>query len=236
MAFVVPSDFNIVPYNIPNLSAELDTFLPFVIREEKKELRKILGNMLYDAFMEGLEELPDEWEATNDPGYNLDDLVVYQSDIWKSLQNTNLNNIPEEGAFWTLQPKDRWLELRDGADYLYKTKTFRWPGFTGDGGAFVPFIHSKWIADTALNNTGNGRTDSNLENSIKISPARIIAKHYNEYSRLVGNRCELMDTLYGYLYNSTDKYLDVVVSEYTTIQEYLRCMFQDPERKNWIGL
>lgn len=41
------------------------------------------------------------WTGTNTPGYAEDDIVTFAGDIWQSLEDNNLNNIPTEGVWWT---------------------------------------------------------------------------------------------------------------------------------------
>jgi hypothetical protein len=40
-----------------------------------------------------------DWQA--DSSYSIGDLVLYQTKVWESLQNTNVGNVPSENSFWT---------------------------------------------------------------------------------------------------------------------------------------
>lgn len=67
--FLLKTDFDILPYNIPNLEGN-NAFLPYVEEHEEEILISLLGKSLYDAFVAGLaEEYPEErWINLRDGG------------------------------------------------------------------------------------------------------------------------------------------------------------------------
>ncbi len=56
--FVTEDDFNVIPYNIPNLDKVSDTFSSYVDEQEAIVLKKLLGYKLYTEFIAGLAVLP----------------------------------------------------------------------------------------------------------------------------------------------------------------------------------
>lgn len=54
--FVTQANFDGIEYSLPNLSDYGSALQSFIDKMEEKHLRKLLGNELYEAFVEGLEE------------------------------------------------------------------------------------------------------------------------------------------------------------------------------------
>lgn len=68
MAFVDVTDFNELPYKIPNQN-EAREFVTFIEKEETKILKKLLGIDLYNEFIEGLAtsgEVEERWTELRD--------------------------------------------------------------------------------------------------------------------------------------------------------------------------
>lgn len=226
--FVTIQDFVEPPYELPNIDAN-ERFPTYSDKQEKEMLRKILGLLLYEAFIIGVENLPEEWEVGS---YALDALVVYGSEIYKSAIADNVDT-PGETGNWLLQPEDRWLKLKVGQKYKYAGKTYEWVGMLK---TFQPYIYSLWVVEGVDSNSGLGVVQSKAENADVVTGFRRVCGGHNAFADLVGNVDELKDTLYGYLYNSADKFLDIVVDEYSTIKDYLDETFKYPGRKNAFNL
>lgn len=58
MSFVATTDFDVLPYNIPNLDTLEDQFTAYVDEQEPKLLKKLLGYQLYSEFIAGLAVTP----------------------------------------------------------------------------------------------------------------------------------------------------------------------------------
>ncbi len=85
--FVTASNFNIPPYDIPSLTpGEGTTFAAFVNQEEERYLREVMGDQLYEAFIDGLNDLPDDYSLTVATVINQQ--YVYENDVWKALTVT----------------------------------------------------------------------------------------------------------------------------------------------------
>lgn len=126
----------------------------------------------------------------------------------------------------------RWLDLRDGAEYAYCDVVYNWQGVVK---ALKPYIFSKWITYSTEEFKGVGVVIPNTENATVVSPAGTIVRAFNEFSLLVGNECRMEDTLYGYLYNSEEAFTDSIGDE-TSIQVYLVRRFQNPGSMNIFNL
>jgi hypothetical protein len=113
----------------------------------------------------------------------------------------------------------KWLDLRDGANYSYKGKNYRYDGIKN---ILKPYIVQEWISDNAENVTLIGVSQPQSENATVVSPGRLISKYYNKFSRLVGNCEQFCDTLWGFIKANEDNYPD--------------WLFTDPQRKNTMGL
>lgn len=122
--------------------------------------------------------------------------------------------------------EQRWKDLRDGVEYTYNDKPFYWEGMAK---TLKPYICAMWLKDNP------DETIPDVENQLYKGPVDKIIKGWNEFSRLIGNSCNMENTLYGFIYNSGDTYLDVVSDHYGSIIEYLDDVFQDPGKMNHFG-
>ena len=61
--FCTPSDFNLIPYAIPNLTLVANSFPPIHRESRERDFTKLLGVTLYNEFLAGLAALPDVWEC-----------------------------------------------------------------------------------------------------------------------------------------------------------------------------
>lgn len=124
----------------------------------------------------------------------------------------------------------RWKDLRDGVEYTYGGYTYYWEGMVK---MLRPYIYSTWIRhDTEKYNGSGGVNVPASENSTVSAPAGLIVRSFNEFAHLCGNQCRQEDTLYGYLFNSGETFADDIGDDYSDIQVYMSCKFQDPGNMN----
>jgi hypothetical protein len=66
--FVTQANFQIPPYQIPNLSDVSATFDQYIAEQEEDVLRSIMGNLFYEAFVAGLalDPIPERWQKLRD--------------------------------------------------------------------------------------------------------------------------------------------------------------------------
>lgn len=129
--------------------------------------------------------------------------------------------------------EQRWQDLKEGVEYTYNGKTFKWEGMKQ---LFIPFIYQSWIGHTFNNLTGSGVVIPKIENGETISPASRMIAAYNEVSDYVGSECDVYDTLYGYLYTSETLFTDSLGTGYDDIKVYLSDKFVNPGRENLWGI
>ncbi len=202
--FVTASDFNVVPYNIPNLDKVADTFSDYVETKEEEALLRLLGRQLYTAFVDGLAALTQyTWSASVATVIGRE--YRYGNSIWEAL-TVQTGTAPVEGSDWTLVEADNiWLKLKNGADYEYGGLTHVWEGMTV---LLKPFIFSEWVKDNHQPLTGIGTVSPNAENAIPVNPGRIIAKSWNDFAGKAGSNYDSIDTLYGFLVANIADYED----------------------------
>jgi hypothetical protein len=93
----------------------------------------------------------------------------------------------------------KWLDLRDGAEYEIEGLTdctFRYDGIIN---FMVPYVYSEWLAANHDHLTAMGNSLASVENAQMISPAKRIVKAYNTFSRYIGNCHCPKDTFWGFL-------------------------------------
>jgi len=176
--FCTPTDFDLIPYNIPNLNLVVNTFQEYIDKKEKQILKRLLGAPLYVDFIEGREALPAEWDVATQ--YVIGDHVVYGVDVWQSIAD-NVGVVPSENASWTIfETGNQWLILEKGSIfYLDGYAIGEWLGLVD---MLIPYIFYSWLRDTWDNNTGIGVVQSNAENSEKIAPSRRLVDSWNEFA------------------------------------------------------
>lgn len=230
--FVVATDFDVIPYSIPNLTGN-NSFPDYIAEHESDILKSLLGKSLYDSFIAGLAGFP-EWSATVPTVVN--DQYAYGNDVWKAL-TVQTGTAPVAGVNWELVEEDnRWLLLKNGDDYIYNEKTYEWVGMRK---MLIPFIFSMWLRDTFDNNSGIGVVIAKGENSKVINPSKRIARGYNVFSMYAGNCREKKDTLYGYLSQEggvTGTFDDSFDESFQTFGNYLNHNFKDPGRMNFMNI
>jgi len=130
--------------------------------------------------------------------------------------------------------EQRWLDLRDGADYFNFSKSYAWVGMET---MLTPYIYFKWLEYGVDHTTGVGVVVANTENSIVNSPVYKLDRAWREFINYVGNYLQLENSLYGFLQNSGEVYATVYpIDEYSTFQAYLSDRFKFPGTRNIFGL
>jgi hypothetical protein len=220
--YTVPSDFDVAPYNLPNLDKVANSFADYTNQFEKNALQKTLGTTFYNALTAGVQALPPDWN--NQTAFALDALVCYGIDIYKSLIGPNQNVVPgSDGAKWEKQPDNRWLHLKIGEMYTIDNgSTEEWVGLKK---LLIPFVHASWLRDS-INDSVNatGVTQAVSENSKQVGSGIRYGRSMNDYSRLAGKyKRHEKNNLYRYLYTNSETFDDVVVnlSDVTDFADYL---------------
>ncbi len=198
--FVTALDYDTPPYVLANLDKRINSFNDFVSEKEEEALRNTIGQLLYDAFIEGLDDLPATYVPATD--YAVDALVVYGNDVWKSLVNPNVGHAPEEGGYWTIEEAgNKWLLLQNGG--VYYSTTNKWNGMKD---LLKPYIYAEWLQFDYAKNSGITVVVPKGENGNVVSPKRLVCNAWNVFSKKAGNGCSKTNSLYGYLKANSDIY------------------------------
>lgn len=235
--FVIAGDFDLQPYNLPNLDQVESNFQSFIDEREEYELSKAFGVTLWEALKAGMNALPADWAA--ETAFVIGNLTVYGNKIYKALVD-NTNIVPtSDPVTWEEQPDDRWLLLREGGTYKLENDntTFKWIGMKQ---LVKPMIYSLWLRYDVDNQvTGIGNVKGKAENSTVVSPNVRICDAWNAYAYNVLNAtCWIRPTLgdlYGYLVANESAFLSDV-PDYTSMEEYLFEQTITPKRQNPFGL
>lgn len=203
-SFISPSDFNVLPYSIANLSEEgyASTLQLMIDEVVPATLKKVLGLTLYKEFVEGVDLLPSVWSAEED--YDAPDEVYYGVIVWRALQPIVANATPpSEGADWTKVREDIWLKLRDGSEYLYPDSNGHLYEYSGVKPFLIPLVYKTWLERFAFDTqTDAGVVASNLENAGNNGIRDRVVKCANASARLVGSNAYYTNTLWGFLYTT----------------------------------
>lgn len=201
--FVLSSDFDVPPFNLPNLD-DNNSFADYVEAAEAEILKKLLGKTIYDQFVAGLTAAGSAWSSTTT--YALNAVVYVGNNVYTSVQAANTNHAVTDAAWWTLTTEDdKWLLLKNGDDYVWSDVDYEWVGMVK---LLKPYIFAMWLKDTYDSLSGIGVSVPEAENGSVISPARRIAAAYNKFSELSGAQYCTENTLYGYLVANEVTYPD----------------------------
>lgn len=215
MYIPVTTDFNQIPYVIPNIQAN-GGFNAYASKEVLKRLKKLLGIAFYNEFIAGYVE---QWDAT--VTYALDGKAASGNDVYKSLQADNTNHPLTDGAWWVLLEADnKYLQLANGASYSFNNEDYEWEGLKE---MFIPYVYSIWMDSTSLSVTGTGTVESTNENAESVNPINLIVNAWNDFARRAGSGTIITNSLYGFMFVNEDNYTAKIV-------------FTDPGRKNFLGL
>lgn len=227
--FVTASDFNILPYRLPSMSTgKAEEFAQFIDSEEELYLKEVLGDNLYSAFIDGLNDLPGEYVST--VATVIGQQYVYGNDVWEAV-TAQTGTAPIAGSDWTLIEEDnRWLLLKNGDTYLINGKKYIWAGMIK---TLTALIYSRWIEYTASQLTDDGFVIAKKENNVMVDPSTFICRAWNDWSRKVGGSCAQYNTLYGYLYESDD--FEDIPDDGSFIG-YLSDYFNEQPTKNTFGI
>lgn len=234
--FVTSADFNIPPLDIPSLTpGEGTTFAAFIIQEEERHLREVMGDQLYESFIDGLNDLPGDYSLTVATVINQE--YVYGNDVWKALTVTT-GVAPSVGTDWQIVEEDnRWLLIKNGSTYQYSGKNYRWAGMKA---AIKPLIYSKWCEVKVSELTKNGRVIPKVENNTLVDSVVQICRSWNEWCDKIGGPCDQRNSLYGYLYNTelnaTGTFDDTFDETFTDFFDYLNYEFIPQDKKNEFGI
>lgn len=99
-------------------------------------------------------------------------------------------------AIQGVSPAQKYVDIRDGAQYTYGGETFKYDGLND---FLVPAIYALWLRDSAFKTTNigigtNQKTDFNV-----LNPANVISRAYNIYSDKVGNNRNYRNTFWGFM-------------------------------------
>jgi len=75
----------------------------------------------------------------------------------------------------------KWKDLRDGAEYTYTEKPYRWLGVEE---AMKPFIFQQWESDHYKRLSSQGRSRSRKENADVVDPSDNITSAYSDFVKL----------------------------------------------------
>lgn len=106
--------------------------------------------------------------------------------------------------------EQKWLDLRDGAEYTYREKTYRYDGVVN---FLKPYVFQAVVTDDAQLLTGIGAVQVDTENGSVISPGRQIMKPYRKFAQAVGGCGIYKNTLWGFLSAKSLDYPDWTFEE-----------------------
>jgi hypothetical protein len=100
----------------------------------------------------------------------------------------------------------KWTDLKNGAVYTYSNKTYQ---FTGMKKLLTPYLYEQWFRNLYSSLTAAGIPIPKSENADNVSPGQKLISSHNRFCDLVGDECDHINTLYGFLYANLSDYADL---------------------------
>jgi hypothetical protein len=178
--FVTITDFDSLEYSLPKFEDYGTAVTSFINKREEENLRKLIGNKLYDAFIEGLEALPGVYSSTVATVIGTD--YVYGNSIWKALTITT-GVLPVAGTDWQLvEEENKWLLLKNGVSFDYEEnnieKRYVWVGMQK---MLTPLLYSEVLELTYRKPTAVGMSISKAENARIVRPTYEVVRGWNDF-------------------------------------------------------
>ncbi len=248
MNFVSTTDFDVIPFSLPNIDKSKSLFDKYVTALQDEELRKVFGTYFYDTMQSALDAMP-EWKTKT--AYAVNDIVSYGNNVFKALQIVLVTNVtpPVDGAIWELTETDnRWLLLKNGATYTYYDRPYKWEGMNK---AVKGLVYAYWIRDKHNDTlTEVGNVQSKVENGELISMAQRQVRGFNKFVDILCGDENVAHYIYcypwlrqnsliGYLWVNSDSFADLfniggIV--WGDLQEYLISQFKSPKKWNTFNI
>jgi len=103
-------------------------------------------------------------------------------------------------------PAQKWLDLAEGADYVYGDITYKWKGMVD---LLKPIVYARWMDVGAYKFTNVGWIQNSAqENSNLIDSEQFRVQYVNEYAKKAGINYNLYNTLWGFLEVNKEDYAD----------------------------
>jgi len=109
-----------------------------------------------------------------------DHIERYEPDYLLDVLGRDLKDDFEAGLNEEPIPQ-KWIDLRDGADFEYEEIKYRWRGFLNTGKVSAIAFNVMWyfVRNNNALFTGIGTVTSNSENSTRIDPSRRLVSLWN---------------------------------------------------------
>lgn len=99
---------------------------------------------------------------------------------------------------------DKWVELRDGAEYEFASVTNEYKGLVD---LLKPAIYSKWVSLLHRRFTTSGViVNTGQQNTTVVNPIYEIVTYWNEFAKKVGHVACQRNTFYGFMIANEDDY------------------------------
>jgi hypothetical protein len=126
-----------------------------------------------------------------------------------SLLGVDLWSAFEAGLASSGTVEQHWLDLKNGSDYQYAGKTYKYSGWVN---MIRPGIFAKWIPETTFKLTNIGFVENSAPDKSKLMDDNypFIVKHWNEFARAVGYQPECgynyKNSFYGFMKANESNY------------------------------
>jgi hypothetical protein len=138
-----------------------------------------------------------------------------ETKILKKILGLRLYNEFIEGLDTSGTIEQKWIDLRDGAEYESGSNLYEYRGLVD---FLKPYICSKWVEINFRKATTSGVIVNNgQQNTQTVVPDYERVQYWNEFVEKVGGSCAMENTLYGFLKANESDYEDLVFTQHKVI-------------------
>jgi hypothetical protein len=223
MSIVKVEQFNLPPFNIPNLEDMIDeAFNAFANKHEQDILSDLLGFDLLTAFNENCpEDYSDAIEYADGAK------VARGVDVYVSQADENVGNNLDDENWWLLDEiNNRFLLLKKGFVFKKEKKKIQWKGLVE---LLPPYLFNRWYSANYSDNTEMGIVVASNELGENSNPGVKLSEAWNTF---VDHSCDL----YKFLSLEGARYVEDIDEDFDSFDEYLQTYFQHQEKINEFGL
>jgi len=134
----------------------------------------------------------------------VDWIEAEETKILKEVLGLPLYNAFIEGLDTSGSIEQKWLDLRDGAEYEYSDSTYEYLGLVD---FLKPEIYSRWFYLRYRVPTSSGVViNTGQQNTTVQNPDVEVSQYHNIFVEKIGNSCNQKNTLFGFLTVNEEDY------------------------------
>lgn len=124
---------------------------------------------------------------------------TYETEYLKKVLGYDLWKAFTDGIAGSGTPDQRWVDLIQGKEFEYNSKTYKWTGFENKPSPISQYVYYQIQQDSAIDTTLVGQSTAAVENATRTSPVTKMIQAWNDMA-------EMNIALWNFLYVNRTTY------------------------------